>query len=187
MASEGKSIPSARIQAILEQLDSAADEYIGARAQIEKARINFELAREKLTLVKRVALEAMDISELAGWTVRHESVQYAGSSIGDAITEVLTAAARQATFAFMNKKADRFDPVLSLEQIEERLEQGGFEFRSVTPKREINAALLKLDSASKVDDGRGYKFGDAWDVLESIGGDELLVAAQAAAEPEVPF
>src|SRR5215470_6871233 len=91
MVTDGKPKPgaAARASAIMEQLASAAEEYISARVEVEKAKTNFEVAREKFAVTKRIAIDVLDRSDWFRWQSEHESVKYAGAAIGDAIRDAL--------------------------------------------------------------------------------------------------
>ena len=56
MASERQGVkPSARIKAILDELDRVAAEYAEAQREWESARVRFQAARERLASIKRIA------------------------------------------------------------------------------------------------------------------------------------
>jgi hypothetical protein len=178
---------AARVKAILEQLEGAAQDYVIARADFERSKTTLEAAREKLSAVKRIAMDVLDRPQWYGWQNQHEEVRYAGTSIGDAIRSALWKTAADAARAILNKKATIFYPALGLDEIAEVLESGGFEFRTATPKREIHAACIKLDGVQRDEDSGRIQLTDAYEVLETIVGKDAAEAAMKAAEEDVPF
>jgi hypothetical protein len=161
--------------AILGQLGTAAEEYISARAEFEKAKTNFEAARDKLSAIKRIAVDVLDRHQWYMWQAENESVKYAGLSIGDAIRDALWENAYDAAIQVHNKQTTKYSPSLHIDQIEEALEDGGFEFRG-TPKREIHAACIRLDGVEKIGESSRFRLTDYLNILEQIAGKEAVEA-----------
>ena len=152
-----------RMQAILAELDRVAAEYTECRALRDAANVRFEAARDHFAAVKRIANNVLGGQEWWSWASNNVNVRYAGMSIGEAIREAL---GHKAVIAAMDAAGDRdaYDPALGMEELYEVLEQGGFEFASTAPRREVNAALMKLDGVNKLEDGR-YEEADAEDTF----------------------
>jgi len=153
-----------RIAAMLAQLDQTSEEYIIAKDAFDSARIEYEAAKEKFASMRRLAISVLSRDDWYRWRAEHENVQYSGLKIGDAIAEVLeTRAMDSASEHWKSDCKTPYRPAMSLDAIQETLERGGFEFRSATPLREVNAAVINLDRAKK--DGQGYKYSRSDEVL----------------------
>jgi hypothetical protein len=120
--------------------------------------------------------------EWAKWQDRHPDVRFMGMAVGDAIKAVLDDNAFNQAYAFARNPDPeaRYDPGLFLDQIVATLEGGGFEFRTLTPRREINAALMKLEGVEKK--GAAYRVADADETLE-----RCRAMFQDEARGSVPF
>lgn len=154
-----------RVQAIQHELDTDADNYTHAKSSFDISRVHFEAARDRLAGTKRLASEILDPYEWYTWREEHPHVKYAGTVIGEAILDVLVDYAYGKAFDFLDSTSPTYDPSLTLEEITEALESGGFDFRSSTPAREVNAALIHL--TGKVKSARGYATADAEAIMES--------------------
>ena len=160
----------ARVKAILDELKRVVFDYTAARSDYEAARVHFEAARERLASIKKIASQVLSYDDWYRWQFSNPTVQYAGMSIGDAISHALDNRAYQCAADVVHATAGEFDPAMTLEQIVEELEGGGFEFRTPTPRREVNAALMKLDGIKtlKTEDGGPVRYvtEEAEDILE---------------------
>ncbi len=161
-------VESSRIRAIKAELDKCAVEYRAAKDQFEKARVEFEIAREKLTGVKQLAANMLTDSEYRNWGWNHLDVVHAGVPIGDAISYALwNHAWDNAVECYKNIEECPYAPDLSLDRISDDLEKGGFDFRTSTPLREINGALLQLKGVEKLSNGN-YKRVDSYEIYKSV-------------------
>ncbi len=147
-----------RVQAIYDQLDKACQEYVDAKLIFERARVNFEAARERFGGIKKLAASMLTFRDLDAWYENHKDVAYAGMSIGDAILDMLRDRAWQAAGDYTEGKAKKFSPWITLDGIVECLEGGGFEFKTATPLREVNGAVMRLTGITKV--GRAYQISE---------------------------
>jgi hypothetical protein len=155
-----------RLQAIQAELDRAADEYMFAKDAYEEARVQFEAARDKFASVRNLATQMLTTYDYSNWELQHQQVRYAVMGIGDAITSVLRSHAFSSAFRHVHTPDQYpYAPFLSLEQIADALERGGFEFRTTATGREINAALINLASVQKDRSGK-YALAGAEEVLE---------------------
>ena len=168
-------IRSARIAATLKELDDAASEYTDAKSSYDVALIKYEMAREKFAKIKELAIAMLGASDWLSWVFTHEEFKYVGIQLGDAINAALRVHAHFEASTFEPKGKSEFRPVLNLDAITRKLENGGYEFRSSAPQREVNAALINLGGVLKGKYG-GYQTTDA---------DEILGYYQKVA-PEVP-
>jgi hypothetical protein len=155
--------PTSRMQAILVELDRAAGEYTRRRAERDAANVRFQAARDRFASVKRIANDILGGDEWWHWAVRNRNVMYAGLPVGEAIRDAL---AFHAIDCAIDCRGDRaaYDPAVTMEQLYQALDEGGFEFTSSAPRREVNAALMRLDGITKLDDGR-YEVADAESML----------------------
>jgi hypothetical protein len=154
-------LPS-RLEAILSELQRDSDDYIVAKQSFDVARVHFEAARDRLAATKALAADMMDFMDWYRWRTSHPNVKFAAGPMGEAITEVLNDCAVEEAFAFARGRKPKFDPFLALEQITLHLEAGGFSFRTSTPAREVNAALINLDVLKA---GRKYAAKDKDDTM----------------------
>ena len=156
-----------RIAAMLAQLDQTSAEYIAAKDEFDSARVGYEVAREKFASVRRIAKDALSKHEWQFWLLEHANVQYSGLKIGEAIIQALESYAWTAASRFHGKEqtVPIFDPSMTLEHLQRALEYGGFEFRTTTPLREVNAGLMNLAEVTKEENG--YKHKDADTILET--------------------
>lgn len=136
-----------RSKTIWAELERATAEYLQAKHAFEQAQILFESAKEKFSGIKRLASEILDPVSLFQWQQSHPVVQYAGMSIGDVILAVLRGR------ALSSDKAE-----MMLHEIVETLNAGGFEFKTPSPLREVNAALINLEGVEKTK--FGYKISE---------------------------
>jgi hypothetical protein len=184
MADVGTTLPKytapVRVRAILDELDRAAAEYVETHKTLQAARVHFTAARERFASVKRIASDILSFADRYDWDERHGNVRYAAMTIGEAVREVLRdrafAAAGQAIHSDSDPAA-RFSPGMTLEQIVDALETGNFEFKGA-PRRETNAALIRLDGVTKDEETDEYAIEDAGEILQ------MFVAEHAPAAPE---
>jgi hypothetical protein len=168
MASPTYTAP-ARIKAILAELERVAAEYVENQKQYQGAHVHFQAARERFASIKRIASEMLAFNDWYDWQASHSHVRYAAMTIGEAIREALHVRAFDAAAAVVHSVESaraNFSPGMTLEQIADALEKGGFEFRTSTPKREVNAALIKLDGITKNTKTDEYEIGDAAEILQ---------------------
>jgi hypothetical protein len=159
----------ARVKAILAELERVAAEYVENQKQYQAAHVHFQAARERFASIKRIASEMLAFNDWNDWQAGHSNVRYAAMTIGEAIREALQVRAFDAAAAVApspESAREHFSPGMTLEQIAEALEKGGFEFRTSTPKREVNAALIKLDGITKNAKTEEYEIGDAAEILQ---------------------
>lgn len=157
-----------RVQTVVAELDRAAQEYVTAKANLERARIAFEMARTKFTGIRQLAAQMLAGRDWGEWQRNHLGIRFAGMPPGDAIVFVLRSHAyTQAMSHFSSSGKLKFSPSMPLANIVSTLEQGGFEFRSSAPLREVNAALVNLKNVTKLESGR-YEAADAKDLFEMV-------------------
>jgi len=142
-----------RVETMKTQLDQVSEEYLNAKEYFDEARVTYEVAREKFASVRRLAVNVLSPQDWYSWRSAHQSVQYTGLKLGDAIEFVLEGRAYEAAQAYWQEIARKgksgYRPAMTLDQIQEALERGGFEFRSTTPRREVNAALINATTVKK--------------------------------------
>lgn len=142
-----------RVETMKAQLNQASQEYLAAKEQYDEARVTYEVAREKFASVRRLAFNVLSSRDWWGWRGANESVQYTGLKLGDAILFVLESYAYERTTPYWTAIARGekaiYRPGMTIDSIQEALERGGFEFRTSTPKREVNAALINTTSVKK--------------------------------------
>lgn len=174
---------NAREAAITTELDRAVHEHRGAKQEATNAQVRYHSAREALASIRRLATEMLSRKAMADWLDNHPDVRFMGMSIGDAILTILEKRANEAAWAHANSRheADErnrqvYYPYMSVDEITAELESGGFEFRSITPRREVNAALLKLQGVKR--EGARYRKEDSAKILERV---------ISIADDDVPF
>ena len=151
MAAKVRTIPSVRtIKNVKERdisielkdsavaLEAARENMEATQATYHLAFRRFEIAHEYLdNLVRRYTPEG-DLETITDWMLSYHDLMshaYTALSLGAAIAAVL--------------EHEPDDEPLSLVEIEFRLDRGGFRFRTGSPRREINAALLKLSGIAR--------------------------------------
>jgi hypothetical protein len=154
---------TSRMQAIVAELDRASAEYTRCRAERDATNVRFEAARERFASVKRIANNILGGEEWWHWAFRNRNVMFAGMPIGVAVRDALAFHAIDCAIESRGDRA-RYDPAVTMEQIYQKLDDGGFEFTSNAPRREVNAALMKQEGVKKLDDGR-YEAEDAEDMF----------------------
>lgn len=157
---------AARIEAAISQLDRAAESYLESREELEAARVRFRAASDALANARRMADDLLSSRDLFAWRREHPEVQYAGMSASEAIEELLTGTNENAAWSHCEDEKRPYPAWFTLERIVEALEAGGFEFRSATPLREINAALINLKTVRKHEAAGAYTSADAEEILE---------------------
>ena len=144
-----------RKEPLWNELDVAAAGYAKAKQAFDYARVSFEVAKRRLEVTKQLASQVVPSMEWYDWLQAHVAVRYAGMSIGEAVLDYV----RRSTYDFYeNATAEEFEgnvPIFGLENFRSELIRGGFEFRTLTPLRELNAALINLSGVKK--DGDWYK------------------------------
>lgn len=133
-----------RSEVALEELGRAADEYAHAKEEADRAQLRFEAAAERMATVRRVVAPILSWQELFEWERAHPQVRYAGSTVGDAIEAYLLDEAYTEAWHCNEDPERRYGPWRTLEDIVRALDVGGFQFKTTTPSREVNAALINL-------------------------------------------
>ena len=158
--------PPERIAAVYDEVDKAHSDYLEAKAAYIDAQVRYESARERFSGLCRLAAEMLPTGAWNQWQDRHPEIRFFGLAIGDSIVKILDAHAFEAAWDFAYGKSKEFRPHLSADEIQTKLEEGGFEFKGATPLREVNGALMKLEGATK-EQGR-YRAADAKATLEWV-------------------
>ncbi len=143
-----------RVETMKVQLNQVSEEYLAIKERFDEARVTYEVAREKFASVRRLALNVLSSQDWWTWRSQHKSVQYTGLKLGEAIANLLEnhaydVAANYWTAVARKEKKAEYLPMMGLERIQETLEHGGFEFRTSTPLREVNAALINAPEVEK--------------------------------------
>jgi len=133
-----------RTQAILEQLDWAAEEYNRAKEQFDQAMVRFQAARERFAGIKKMAQKVLPELQFIMWSNQHPEVRYTAMPLGEAIQQVLWSAAWEQAIRYLRDETRTYVPERTLDAIVNDLDGGGFDFQSATPLREVNAALMRL-------------------------------------------
>jgi hypothetical protein len=159
-----------RLQAMFDELDKALADYQNIKGSFMDARVRYQSARERFAGIRRLAGEMLPRRAWSDWLDKHPDVTFMGMPIGDAILLALEEKATRSALDHLTakdpKKPPHYDPSMNLDDIVSALERGGFEFRGLSPAREVNAALLKLPGVIK-ELGR-YKKADADKTLEQL-------------------
>jgi len=164
-----------RKAAVYDEVDKAHADYLEAKAAYIEAQVRYESARERFSGLCRLAAEMLPTGAWSQWQDRHPEIRFFGMVIGDSIVKILDGHAFEMAWNFAYGKSKEFRPHLSADEIQTRLEEGGFEFKGATPLREVNGALMKLEGATK-EQGR-YRAADANETLEWV---QKYVADEAA-------
>ena len=161
-----------RVKAIKAELDKTAKEYLVAKQALDIARITFESARERYSGLKKHANSILQGTAWYEWQYNHRDVQYAATQIGSAIADVLWNHAFMVSYECSknNSPYDEYEPSMSIQEIASALEEGGFDFRSTTPMREVNAALIQLKNVVKLESG-DYQIEDAKSIYDDLNED----------------
>ncbi len=171
-------IPAPRVQAAFDELDRAAAEYTEAKRQYEEARVRFEAANKRFGSVRRLADGMLSTRDLMRWRQRHPQVRFAGMTVADAIESYLREHAYDAASAFASKETKSYQPWAALDTIVRELEEGGFQFRTTSPKREVNATVINLATVTKLKNAPAYKVADADEILQ------FFIPAPSAEPPQ---
>lgn len=163
-----------RIQAIKAELDRSVAEYLRAKDEFERTQVEFETAREKLGGITRLASEMLDTLDWIMWQITHPNIRFVAMPIGDAILGALQTKASTAANEILNDPKQEFHPAMFLGEICKELDKGGFMFRTPTPMREANAALMNLKGVTKTQDG-WYQIENAQTILEKAKLDRMRV------------
>jgi hypothetical protein len=156
-----------RLQAIREELERAAGDYIAAKKLFARAQVEFEAAREKFAGVRQLASDMMTGRDWYTWRDEHAGVRYACMPLGEAIADLLRDYAYDQAERHVAGKADQFRPYMALSEIAAELEAGGYDFKTTTPMREVNAALIRLSEAVRSSSwANRYAHKDAPEILE---------------------
>jgi len=168
---------TARIAATLEELNVSGSEYNEAKSSYDVARVKYEMAREKFAKTKELATIMLGAVEWMQWQSIHEDLRYVGSQLGDAITQTLRSYAYEMASTFDPKGKQEYQPALFLGSITQRLEDGGYDFRSSAPQREVNAALINLGGLLKTKFG-AYQVAETGQILGFYQGAGAGILAQ---------
>jgi hypothetical protein len=150
-----------RINAALGALSKAANEYSESKNIYEVSRVRYELAREQFAKTKELATSMLGDRERVQWETEHRNLRFVGTPLGEAITSTLRSHAIDIASNFDLNGKQKFNATLALDPISQRLEDGGYEFHSSTPQREINAALINLSGITKSKYG-AFEIDDAY-------------------------
>ena len=161
------SMTNPRILAITAELDETERHYREAKEEYDVALVHYETSKARFASTREKAHEIMTHLAWYSWLYDHPQVKYTGSPIGDSILRILQDFAISEAAEFVNGARKYFAPWLDIEGIATQLEGGGFEFRTATIGREVNAALLKLKGVER---GTGassslFRHGDADEIL----------------------
>jgi len=159
---------SRRVEAIQQELDRATEDYIQSKNEFEAARVRFEVARDNFASIKRLATAMLPSWEFYEWQSGHPGVQYVALPIGEAILSALRSRAYDNATRCAEKKGIVYYPWMGVDLIIHWLESGGFEFRTTTPGREVNAALIRLEGVKKDEESGLYAIVDADEILERM-------------------
>ena len=165
-----KKIPT-RVRVIEQELNRGAAEYLEARDIYVQVRTRFEAICMKFGGVRELAAQVMGHGDFVGWLCDHEEVQFVGTPIGEAIYSVLYSHAEQCAQDALGSddNENTYVPFMDLDGIVEALEAGGFEFKSATPRREVNAALMQLKKVKSRSTGF-YEVENAEQIFEGFSG-----------------
>jgi len=151
-----------RIKVILVELEKTSNEYSAAIQNLQRARGQFEAAREKFTGIRRLASEMLTSYDWYKWREKSPGVRYAGMSIGEAVLEALEGRAYASAFSHVVHQ-EEFSPDMTMDALLPALESGGFDFQTATPLRELNAALINLKGVEKR--GNAFRVSNANEIL----------------------
>jgi hypothetical protein len=154
----------ARLQAVETELNRCANEYLRAKGAFEKVQMEYQLAKERFATVRRVASEVFDTGDWMDWEEEHPDVRFAGLDVGEAIIEMLRRKAYDSATAHFEENK-KYKAGMYQFQIVNVLQEGGYDFKSTTPGREVNAALIQLKGVRKSADGI-YEIADSQTILE---------------------
>ncbi len=175
-----------RVIAMRQELNKRGAEFRDARERFEATRVSFEAARETLTGIRRLASKVLSDADCWVWKEQNPDIAYVGLSLGDAILRVLTNSAFSS--AVVHHRTDGktlYDPSMTLEDIVAELENGGFEFRTSGPLREVNAALIHLKDKEK--HGERYRSSAAPKILDAAKSLAIERQLEELHESEPPF
>lgn len=159
---------SDRLAAIYDELDKAFGDYRATKETFVDAKVRYESSRERFSGIRKLAADMLTTSQWSAWVEKHPAAKYVGMPIGNAIKETLETNANEWAWTYVSETdptKKHYWPFMGVERIAEVLERGGYEFRSLTPLREVNAALMKLDGVTKK--GGLYKIATADRILEN--------------------
>lgn len=140
---------SVRLEALKEELENASSGYIHSKEEFDRARVRFEINRERFARTKELARDMMTTADWQNWQTAHPKVRYAATQIGTAILQLLQSKAWKAAVDYAAHTTKSYNPAIDLDTIIKELESGGFEFHSTAPSREANAALINLAGVMK--------------------------------------
>jgi exonuclease VII small subunit len=155
---------SPRLQSIEKELERAEAEYATAKEVYADARVRLEAAIEGLAGARRIAVGGMHPFDLLTRGLIKPDFRFVGMNLKDAIVNVLQKKAWIAATEALKSNIE-FDPCMDVYEMGDELEEGGFDFRTSSPSREINAALMQLKGITKLEDG-SYHIENAQDVLQ---------------------
>src|SRR5207244_4063766 len=94
------------------------------------------------------------------------SLKYVGEDLGTSIQQLLRGHAYDMAIQYVHGKSKTYVPWMGPTAIASALEDGGFEFNSLSPGREVNAALINLKGIKKKPSQ--YAVEDADEILEDV-------------------
>ena len=131
------------IQGLFEELDGQLHRHLAAVAQLSRLQGRIDVSERALVATRDHLLSALEStveeSVPEGWQEVLDRVRFIGARIGVACAYLL----------------ERHGP-LTMAELHARLNDGQFRFRTSTPLREINAALIRNSRARK--DGEQWSY-----------------------------
>ena len=176
---------SLRVRTILGELEKATAEFTEAKEQHVSSQARYDATRDKFITMRQLASEALSRTDWREWERGHHDVKYVGMQISEAIVGVLETHAYSSAFNHLDSKdgQTRYAPEMHVDRLVEELESGGFEFRSSTPGREINAAVLNRQDIEKVGRTGAYRTARYDELLQNAKRVVDEERQQGAAEP----
>jgi len=154
---------------ILVEFHQSVKEYVEVKQEFDKIRAKLGTKWEKLKAVKSLLADCLPGTELTKIDVYYPNIRFVAMPIGDAIKATLQRHAFVSAKNHIQNPLTPYKPALGLEEIYRILDAGGFEFQSATPRREINAALMRLQGVEPLENGR-YQIADPKGKFEIMKG-----------------
>ena len=148
MLEEVANVPSlerrAFVQGLFNELDDQLHRYLQLNGQLLDLQARMTIVERNLRLTRehlKIVLSRTDEEVPANWQETLQRVRFVGARQGDACVQVLR---------------EKGVP-LTIGQIIDELNNGQFRFRTGTPLREVNAALLRQPNVKREDDHWVYE------------------------------
>jgi hypothetical protein len=152
-------LSAVREAAIIDELNSAAQNYRERRAAFEIERQRYEASLQSFIAVRRLADEVLPGVDYLTWENENPDVAMVGMDVGAAILAVLRTRAYQSAHEAAQDPKVSYRPRMSSWEISRVLDEQGFPFKTSTPRREVHAALLHLKGVKR-DMGGGRRTQD---------------------------